>query len=233
MQKDFGAIIPSPKAVIRPVLKDLSIDSDKWSEPIEKAFTKFNLCNRQRRADASSNEIENINEMAMFLAQCGHESYNFTKLEENLNYSARTLLKLFPKKTRTLEYAEEIASKGAQAVASFIYDNRADLGNFMTGDGWRYRGRGIIQLTGRKNYKFFGEKLGYDLLNNPDRAKEPFVACQVACAYWKMRGITEFAREGNVIAVTRKINGGLNGLDDREKRFIRAVEIINEELHNV
>lgn len=221
MQKDFGAIIP-------PVLKDLSIDSDKWSEPIEKAFTKFNLF-------ASSNEIENINETAMFLAQCGHESYNFTKLEENLNYSARTLLKLFPKKTRTLEYAEEIASKGAQAVASFIYDNRADLGNFMAGDGWRYRGRGIIQLTGRKNYKFFGEKLGYDLLNNPDRAKEPYIACQVACAYWKMRGVTEFAREGNVIAVTRKINGGLNGLDDREKRFIRAVEIINKhkELHNV
>lgn len=207
------------------ILRELSIDAEKWSEPIHKAWTKFNLCN-------TNNEKETTNESAMFLAQCGHESCDFKKLEENLNYSAYTLLKLFPNKTKTLEKAKEITSKGAQGVASFIYDNRADLGNCMAGDGWRYKGRGIIQLTGRKNYKFYGEKLGFNLINNPDMAKEPHVSCQVACAYWKIKGITEFAREGNVIAVTRKINGGLNGLDDRRRRFDMALKVVSEVLQN-
>lgn len=204
------------------LFKKLNIDK-KWFEPIEKSLKKFNLC-------TSKEKIENINEFAMFLAQCGHESCNFTKLEENLNYSAYTLLKLFPKKTRTIEYAKEITSKGSHSVADFIYGNRADLGNFMVGDGWKYRGRGIIQLTGRKNYKFYGEKLGVDLINNPDLAKKPFVACDIACAYWRIRKITSFAREGNIIATTRKINGGLNGLEDRERRFKKYVKLLKEVL---
>ena len=203
---------------LKNILKKLSI-SEEWTEPIHKAWTKFNLC--------GSNETkDNINEASMFLAQCSHESCDFTKLEENLNYSPYTLLKLFPNKTKSLEKAKEITSRGAEAVANFIYDYRTDLGNYTAGDGWRYRGRGIIQLTGRNNYKFYGEKLGFNLINNPDKAKEPYIACQVACAYWKMKGITAFAREGNVIAVKRKINGGLNGLDDRRRRFERVLEIM-------
>lgn len=205
------------------ILKKLSIDSDKWSEPIHKAWVKFNLCN--------SNEAkENANESAMFLAQCGHESCDFKKLEENLNYSPETLLKLFLKKTMTIEYARSITEQGTQAVGNFIYGGRVDLGNYAVNDGYKYRGRGIIQLTGKKNYKFYGEKLGLDLVNNPDMAKEPYVACNIACCYWRIKGISAYAREGNVIAVTRKINGGLNGFDDRERRFKRALSIIREVL---
>lgn len=199
-------------------LKKLNIDP-KWQEPIIKSFRKFNLCN-------SKNEVENIKEMAMFLAQCGHESYNFTLLEERLNYSPHTLLKLFPKKTGTIEQAREITERGSKAVANFIYGNRVDLGNYMTDDGYKYRGRGIIQLTGRNNYKYYGEKLGFDLLNNPDLAKEPYVACNIACCYWNQKGISDYAREGNVIATTKKINGGLNGLEDRERRFELALKVL-------
>ena len=96
----------------------------------------------------------------------------------------------------------------------------------MTDDGYKYRGRGIIQLTGRNNYKYYGEKLGFDLLNNPDLAKEPYVACNIACCYWKQKGISDYAREGNVIATTKKINGGLNGLEDRERRFELALKVL-------
>lgn len=201
-------------------LTKLKIDA-KWLEPITKSFRKFILCN-------SNDENENINEAAMFLAQCSHESKNFTRLEENLKYSAHTLFRLFPKKVGTLEYAEKVCEQGAQAVGNLIYGNRVDLGNYNPTDGYRYRGRGIIQLTGRNNYKYYGEKLGFDLVNNPDLAKEPYVACNIACCYWKVKTITPLAREGNVIMVTKKINGGLNGLEDRKKRFEESVKVLSE-----
>lgn len=200
-------------------LEKLNINT-KWLEPLTKAFTKYSIC--------SSEKIEeNINELSMFLAQCGHESVNFTRLEENLNYSANTLLKLFPKKIKTLEKAKEVTANGVISIANAIYGNRVDLGNIMPNDGWKYRGRGIIQLTGRNNYKFYGEKIGADLINNPDLAKREDNACLIACAYWNVKGLTKAAREGNIILATKKINGGVNGLEDRRKRFDKAKEVIS------
>ncbi|WP_288550151.1 glycoside hydrolase family 19 protein [uncultured Brachyspira sp.] len=198
---------------------DISI---KWLEPLTKSFSKYSIC-------ASEKEDENINELSMFLAQCGHESINFTRLEENLNYSANTLLKLFPKKIKNIEKANEIVANGVVSIANAIYGNRTDLGNIMPNDGWKYRGRGIIQLTGRNNYKFYGEKIGADLINNPDLAREENNACLIACAYWNVRGLTKAAREGNVQSATKKINGGYNGLEDRENRFRKIKAIIEND----
>lgn len=200
------------------ILKKSRINQ-KWYEVLNKSFDKYYICK-------SDNKEENINELSMFLAQCGHESVNFTRLEENLHYSANTLLKLFPKKIETLEKAKEITANGVIGIANFIYGNRKDLGNFMPNDGWKYRGRGIIQLTGRNNYKFYGEKLGIDLLNNPDLALSENIASDIACCYWIVRGLQSFARKADVKAVTKMINGGYNGLEDREKRFNKILGIL-------
>jgi len=201
-------------------LEKLGINQ-KWLEPFKNSFQKFGLCD-------SKYEKENQNELAMFLAQCGHESCNFTKLEENLNYSAKTLLKLFSRKVKTIEKAKEITASGPKAIANFIYGNRADLGNVSENDGWKYRGRGIIQLTGKNNYKNYGDLLKIDLVNKPDLAMQTQTACDIACAYWKDRKIKIFARAGDIIATTKKINGGLNGLEDRIKRFDNAIKIIRD-----
>ncbi|MEI0524691.1 glycoside hydrolase family 19 protein [Brachyspira murdochii] len=202
------------------ILKKSGINQ-KWYEVLSKSFDEYNICK-------SDNKEENINELAMFLAQCGHESINFTKLEENLNYSANTLLKIFPKYFKDIEEAKEVVSKGKESIANRIYGGR--LGNAKN-EGYKYRGRGIIQLTGKNNYKKYGEKLGINLVDNPDLASSELIASNIACCYWIERGLQPFARKGNVKTVTKMINGGYNGLEDREKRFkniLKILEAVND-----
>jgi putative chitinase len=117
---------------------------------------------------------------------------------------------------RTLE---EYASGAA-------YEGRKDLGNVVKGDGVRYKGRGIFQLTGRANYKDMGGKLGYDLENNPNLAESPEISVLTALEYWKSRGLNKFADTDNVTTITKRINGGLNGFEDRKKYLERAKKII-------
>ena len=107
-----------------------------------------------------------------------------------------------------------------------MYGSR--LGNGKN-EGYRYRGRGIIQLTGKNNYKLYGEKIGVNLVDNPDLAKDEKIAAQIACCYWTERGLQPLARKGDVKMVTKKINGGLNGLDDRVKRFNKIKKILTKE----
>lgn len=197
------------------ILKKSGINQ-KWYEVLSKSFDEYNICK-------SDNKEENINELAMFLAQCGHESINFTKLEENLNYSANTLLKIFPKYFKDINEAREVVSKGKEAIANKIYGGR--LGNGKN-EGYKYRGRGIIQLTGKNNYKKYGEKLGINLVDNPDLASSELIASNIACCYWIERGLQPFARKGDVKTVTKMINGGYNGLEDREKRFDKILKIL-------
>jgi putative chitinase len=102
------------------------------------------------------------------------------------------------------------------------YEGRADLGNTRRGDGRRYKGRGLLQLTGRANYREFGQALGVDLENDPEAAAEPVLSLKIACEFWKRRGINAHADRDDVIAVTRVINGGINGLDDRRKLTAKA-----------
>ncbi len=167
--------------------------------------------------------ITNPTEMAMFMAQMDTESGGFKSLSENLNYSASTLMKLFGKKlTGGMQQAQQIASQGPQAVANFIYGNR--MGNTGADDGFKYRGRGVIQLTGKDNYTKYGKMLGLDLVGNPDLAADPKVAAQIAVAYWKSRVPAAAAQAGDVAAVTKAINGGENGLSSRQQNFQKYMQ---------
>jgi predicted chitinase len=167
--------------------------------------------------------ITNPTEMAMFMAQMDTESGGFKSLSENLKYSASTLMKLFGKKlTGGMAQAQQIASQGAEAVANFIYGNR--MGNSAPDDGFKYRGRGIIQLTGKDNYAKYGKMLGLDLVSNPDLAADPKVAAQIAVAYWKTRVSSSAAQAGDVSKVTQEINGGQNGLASRQQNFQKYLQ---------
>src|SRR5690349_7641732 len=116
--------------------------------------------------------------------------------------------------------AEEYASGSA-------YEGRKDLGNTQPGDGQRYKGRGLIQLTGRANYAEYGEALGLDLLGNPEIACEPITSLRIACEYWKRRGLNKFADQDDIETITRRINGGLNGLHDRKAYLTKAKAVFD------
>ena len=183
--------------------------ADKWLEPLNSAFKKY--------------AITDINEKAMFLAQTTHESNDYKRLEESFNYRPERLFEVFKKRVGTIEKAKELCSKGSEAIANFVYGGR--LGNAKD-EGYKYRGRGIIQLTGKNNYKYYGEKLNIDLVNSPDLAKEPNIAIEIALLFWKEKGCGLLARNGDVKGVTKLINGGYNGLEDRENRFDRILKIL-------
>lgn len=136
--------------------------------------------------------------LAHFVAQGGHETLGFTRMVEIWGPTA----------------------------AQGRYEGRADLGNIRAGDGYRYRGRGVLQITGRDNYRRFGQLIGVDIESQPDRAAEPAIAMAVACAYWTSRRINAAADRDDVESVTRLINGGLNGIDDRRRHLARAKAIL-------
>lgn len=152
---------------------------------------------------------------AHFMAQLAHESAGFTRLVENLNYSADGLRRTWPSRftaAQALQYGRR-----PEAIANRVYGNRLGNGGEATGDGWRYRGRGYLQLTGRANYREFGQRLGVDLEANPDRAAEPEIAMRIAESYWLHKGLHLLADMDDLEGITRRINGGLNGLDDRRR----------------
>ena len=184
--------------------------ADKWLDTLNNAFKKYS--------------ITDINEKAMFLAQTTHESNNYKRLEESFNYRPERLFEVFKKRVGSLEKSKELCSKGSEAIANFVYGGR--LGNAKD-EGYKYRGRGIIQLTGKNNYKYYGEKLNIDLVNSPDLAKEPNIAIEIALLFWKGKGCGLLARNGDVKGVTKLINGGYNGLEDRENRFDSILKILN------
>lgn len=183
--------------------------NEKWLDTINNAFKKY--------------AITDINEKAMFLAQTTHESNNYKRLEESFNYRPERLFEVFKKRVGSLEKSKELCSKGSEAIANFVYGGR--LGNAKD-EGYKYRGRGIIQLTGKNNYKYYGEKLNIDLVNSPDLAKEPNIAIEIALLFWKEKGCGLLARNGDVKGVTKLINGGYNGLEDRQNRFDSILKIL-------
>ncbi|MEI0493631.1 glycoside hydrolase family 19 protein [Brachyspira intermedia] len=183
--------------------------NEKWLEPLNNAFIKYH--------------ITDINEKAMFLAQTTHESNNYKRLEESFNYRPERLFEVFKKRVGSLEKAKKLCNEGAKAIADFVYGGR--LGNAQD-EGYKYRGRGIIQLTGKNNYANYGKKLNIDLVNNPHLAKEPDTAIEIALLFWKEKECGLYAKMGDVKTVTKLINGGYNGLDDRQKRFDNIVKIL-------
>lgn len=172
----------------------------------------------QAMADAG---ITNPNEQAAFMGQMSHESGGFRTMEESFNYSSAKKVMAASKTARGKgkKAVQEAMAQGPEAVANLMYGGREDLGNTEEGDGYRFRGRGYTQLTGRDNYQRTGDALGIDLVNNPDLAKDPEIAAKIATHFWQSRdGLSEAAKQGDTREVTKLINGGTNGLADREAR---------------
>ncbi len=158
---------------------------------------------------------QNVRRITHFFAQIAHECGGFRVLEENLNYSAGRLRKIFPTRFKTDAIAENFARKPDQ-IANKVYANRIGNGPESSGDGWRFRGRGLIQLTGRANYEKYGPLAGVDIVVEPDLAQEPATALKLAAAFWNSKELNELADQNHIKTITRRINGGLNGLQDRK-----------------
>ena len=160
--------------------------------------------------------------VAAFIAQIGHESGHLTRLVENLNYSADALRRNWPSRFN-VELASAVARKPEQ-IANIAYGNR--MGNTAPGDGWKYRGRGLIQITGRANYVACGEALGLDLINHPELLEKPQHACMSAAWFWASRGLNTLADAGSFSKITSRINGGQNGSADRQVLYAKAMKVL-------
>lgn len=164
--------------------------------------------------------------VAHFIAQIGHESASLQHSSENLNYSAKALRAVFGKYFSTRALAEKYARQ-PEKIASRVYANRMGNGDEASGDGWRYRGRGLIQLTGKKNYQQYADSVGVDLVGQPDLvADDPVLAVDAAGWYWDARGLNTYADKDDLKQVTRSINGGYHGFDDRQSRLKRARKVL-------
>lgn len=160
--------------------------------------------------------------VAHFMAQLHHESAGFTRLEESFRYRPERLDAMFSA-VRGMTDAEALLKRGPAAVASRVYANRLGNGDAASGDGWRYRGRGLVQLTGRANYAAASEWIGRDLEGEPELAADPAVACEIAAAWWARKEVNAAADRDDLRAVTRAVNGpALAGLNDRETQLRRA-----------
>ena len=191
-------------------LQALGID-EKWLGPLEETFAKYDISTSQRQSS--------------FIGQCAHESGNFKVLEENLHYKAETLIKVWPSRFPNLEVANQFASN-AQKIANKVYAGRMGNGNEESGDGWKYHGRGLIQLTGKDNYANCGPSLGVDLVGDPDRLLDPKYASLSAGWFWSKKGLNALADTGDYETMTKRINGGVLGLDDRKAKIAKAREIL-------
>lgn len=171
--------------------------------------------------------IDTVHEVASFLAQVAHESDEFRNLEENLNYSAERLMVVWPKRFPSYEIAQKYEHM-PQKLANYVYANRMGNGDVDSGDGWRFHGRGSIQLTGRDNYHACGDGIGEVLLIAPERLLTPFVGVRSACWFWKSRDLNAHDDDEDVRIETRKINGGETGLVRRQALFNKYFELLEE-----
>jgi putative chitinase len=174
-------------------------------------------------AAAAEFEIADPMEQAMWLGQMVVESLGFTRLEENLSYSAARLMAVWPKRFPTLADAQPYASN-PRGLAEHVYGGR--LGNNEIGDGWSYRGRGLIMTTGRANYARAGAALNMDLVTDPDQLSHPAVAARAAGFFWDDHDLGPLARSGDIVGVTRIINGGQNGLAERQSAYMAARNLL-------
>lgn len=170
-------------------------------------------------------EINTPRRVAAFVAQCAHESAGFQFLEENLNYRAASLRKTFAKYFPTDALAQQYERK-PQMIANRVYANRMGNGDEASGDGWRYRGRGLIQLTGKDNYTFFAGSLGISVEEAAEYLGTFEGAAQSACFFWQENNINRFADANDIRGMTRAINGGFIGLEDRIKHYNHALHVM-------
>ena len=190
-------------------------DPQSWADSMNEVFPNYDINTPER--------------VAAFIAQCGHESGGWTVFEENLFYSAQGLMKVFPKYFPTADLANAYA-KQPEKIANRIYGGRMGNGPEATGDGYKYRGRGPIQLTGKDNYRAFAKEMFDDwenLFENPDwvTADRDF-ALMSAIWFWNKNKLNVQADNGDIKLMTKKINGGYIGLDDRIKHYNEAMHLL-------
>jgi putative chitinase len=191
-------------------LAKLHIDG-KWTEPLNEVFERFGISTPRQQA--------------AFIAQCGHECGSFRILEENLNYRAATLMKLWPKRFPTQEVANGY-EKNPKKIANMVYASRMGNRDESSGDGYRFRGRGCIQLTGHANYFHAGKALGVDFVADPDLVGTPKYAALTAGWFWSTHNCNNLAEAADWVGLTKKINGGTIGLDDRIKHTNEALAVL-------
>ena len=183
----------------------------RWTPALNETMERFDISNKYR--------------IAAFLSQVAHESGGFKFVVENLNYSADALLRVFPKYFPTPEIANAYARQ-PERIANRAYANRMGNGDEASGNGWAYRGRGLIQLTGKNNYASFSLQMDNNCLVEPDIVAEPKLAALSAGWYWNSRNINPVADTDDVKEVTRLVNGGYNGLADREAKYEKLMQIL-------
>jgi putative chitinase len=183
---------------------------DQWYEAISEILPEYEITTPQR--------------VAAFLAQCAHESGGFVFLKENLNYKAASLRRVFPKYFPDDAIAAAYAGKG-EMIANRVYANRMGNGDEASGDGFRYCGRGLIQLTGKNNYTFFAGSLDIPVEEASEYLQTFEGAVQSACFFWEQNKLNQWADAGDILTLTKKINGGTIGLEDRIKHYEHALHI--------
>jgi len=191
-------------------LKQLHI-GEQWADALNETFARFNILSPVQQAS--------------FIGQCGHECGNFKVLEENLNYRAETLMKLWAKRFPTIEIANEYA-RNPKKIANKVYASRMGNRDESSGDGFRFRGRGCIQLTGHANYFHAGKACDEDFVMNPDLVATPKYAAMTAGWFWNTHKLNQYADSRDFATMTKKINGGTIGLNDRIKHINHALEVL-------
>jgi putative chitinase len=183
---------------------------DQWFEALSEILPEYEITTPQR--------------VAAFLAQCAHESGGFVFLKENLNYKAASLRRVFPKYFPDDAIAAQYAGKG-EMIANRVYANRMGNGDEASGDGFRYCGRGLIQLTGKNNYTFFAGSLDIPVEEASEYLQTFEGAVQSACFFWEQNKLNQWADAGDILTLTKRINGGTIGLEDRVKHYNHALHI--------
>jgi len=169
--------------------------------------------------------VDTVERVAGFIAQCGHESGGFRVLSENLNYSAKALNTIFPKYFRRAGRDANPYHRKPEMIANVIYASRMDNGDTASGDGWRFRGGGILQLTGRYNYTEFGKAVEMSPEEAVDYVRTKKGALDSACWFWDTNNINKYCDNQDIVGMTKRINGGTIGLDDRKKHYIHALDV--------
>jgi len=180
-------------------LHQLGIDH-VWVDPLNETFERWH--------------IDTPEEQACFIGQFSYESNHFKSLEENLNYRPETLMQLWPKRFPSHEEAMKYAHQ-PEKIANHIYSNRMGNRDEASGDGWRFRGSAICQLTGHDNFYHAGQALGIDLVSNPDLARQPKDAAAIGGWFWATHGCNQLAEAKDYNGLTKRINGGLFGAEQR------------------
>ena len=182
----------------------------EWYEALAQLLPDYDISTPQR--------------VAAFIAQCAHESGNFRAIKENLNYQAATLSKVWPSK-----FPPDVAGQYAhnqEKIANRAYAGRMGNGPEESGDGWKFCGRGLIQLTGRNNYQAFADSIETPIDDIPAYLATFEGAVQSACWFWENNNLNQYADSGDILTMTKKINGGTLGLEDRKKHYEHVLHIL-------